>query len=470
MRAASFADDVFAQASHVADDEQRPPGAWVAAAAYALAVALALHAITFWGRGIIDREAVTFVLNYRADRPLLARIFDPSANDGGYYQARELSYAVDLVDAKLFAALFERHILCFVPASGVIGLVAIAAIFSWAARRVFRLDHLTAALLLALFLSSIVTQASTAILYRSSKILLGVALLGFLCHLSSIVGRNERASRASLAGLFLLGVLMPASDRQGFFYLVVATGTVATLWLAALIDVASPRINYVPVIVTNGCAIAAATFYNDVAGPMLIHWANGYWPDFSYQRLSLRELFAQRAVRARAWQMFRSQTSYFFGNAPFPAIAAATAVACAVSAWRGRTAEVLIVSLLSAASLMGMLAMMILRHPPVYFIADHALRYYTLTIHVAYLFGLTLLLSSLGQPRGNAAAAAVSFLLLSMIAGNVWHYPQQRSVMVDAPGYLKRQYGRSQKFARDFESDERRDPRSRHWPPAWLQP
>src|SRR5205085_7505786 len=122
----------------------------------------------------------------------------------------------------------------FIPASGAIGLVAVAAIYLRGARKL-RLDPVTAALLLSLFLSCIVTQASTPILYRSSKILLSAALLTFLLDLSLLLGRNEHASLAQLAGLFLLGIVMPACDRQGFYFLSVATGIVITLWVAAML-------------------------------------------------------------------------------------------------------------------------------------------------------------------------------------------------------------------------------------------
>ena len=58
-------------------------------------ILIGLHAVGFWGRGIVDREARAFILNYLADRPLAAILFDPSLNDWGAYQARELSYLVD---------------------------------------------------------------------------------------------------------------------------------------------------------------------------------------------------------------------------------------------------------------------------------------------------------------------------------------------------------------------------------------
>src|SRR5579862_2957175 len=109
---------------------------WLAAALFVLPALLVLNATRFWGHGIIDKEALTFVVNYLSRRPLLATIFDPKLNDWGMYQARELSYLFDFVDARVFAALLDRHILLFVPASGVMGLLAVAGIYLWGARKI----------------------------------------------------------------------------------------------------------------------------------------------------------------------------------------------------------------------------------------------------------------------------------------------------------------------------------------------
>jgi hypothetical protein len=165
----------------------RYTGPILIAAAFLLPIALIVRAITFWGRGIIDSEAMEFVLNYLQNRPLLAQIFDPQINDWGSYQARELSYVFDLIDARVFAALLDHHILLFVPLSGILGLIAVTAVYFWGARKVFALNGVMASMLLSLFLSCIVVQASTPILYRSSKIILSIALLAFLFYNLSLL-------------------------------------------------------------------------------------------------------------------------------------------------------------------------------------------------------------------------------------------------------------------------------------------
>ena len=127
--------------------------------AYLLPISLIVHAITFWGHGIIDGEATKLVLNYLQKRPFLAKIFDPQNNDWGTFQARELSHVFDLIDARFFAWLLDRHLLVFVPLSGALGLIALSAIYFWGARKVLGLSSVSACMLLSLFLSCIVVQA-----------------------------------------------------------------------------------------------------------------------------------------------------------------------------------------------------------------------------------------------------------------------------------------------------------------------
>ena len=58
---------------------------------------------------VIDIEAMGFVLNFLVRRPFLATIFDPIQNEFGLYQAREVSYVLDFIDARAFAFLLDRQ-------------------------------------------------------------------------------------------------------------------------------------------------------------------------------------------------------------------------------------------------------------------------------------------------------------------------------------------------------------------------
>ena len=436
-------------------------------AAYVLPVLLVINATGFWGRGVIDEEAMFFVLNYLADRPLIATIFDPLLNDWGAYQARELSYVFDLIDARVFASLLDQSVLLFVPLTGVLGLMAVGAVYMWGSRKVLRLDGLTASLLLSLFLSCIVTQASTAIFYRSSKIVLSVALLAFLFHLTALVrsaGGTRQASLGPLAALFLLGLVMSVTDRQGFFYLACATAIVMALWLATHLRGAAVRTDHVRIIATSLGALAAATLYNRVMAPAVIRWANGYSPGFEYQQLDLAGLFDWRLVD-QAWMMFQAQASFFFGNVPFALVGVVAVMGWVGSLWRSRmnsrdrettvttllTDDRVLVTLGSAGALVVLLGLMILRHPPVYTIPDHAFWYYTLTLHVVFLFGLSLAIGSFGRSSHVRRKMVLRALLVAMIVGNVTHYADQRRTMTDS-GRFQNQYERSRRLVEGYEA------------------
>ena len=426
------------------------------AAAYLLPIALIVRAVTFWGHGIIDSEAMEFVLNYLQNRPLLAQIFDPQINDWGAYQARELSYVVDLIDARVFAALLDHHLLLFVPLSGVLGLIAISAVYLWGARKIFALNGVMASMLLSLFLSCIVVQASTPILYRSSKIILSVALLAFLFYTFSLLQAEKRSVTAlKCTALFLLGLVMALSDRQGFYYLISATLVVLMLWLIAKVRGESIERSYLRVTFVNAAAIGAAIFYNRVFAPQLIHGLNGYWPNFSYQHLPWSQLF-DPTLPAKAWQLFQQQVSFFFGNAPFLLLASIIVIAAIGVAWKWRSAinrntvTLLAVSVVSIIAIIGLLATMVARHPAVYSVRDHSFWYYTLTLHVVILFGISAWLRFL-SPRERSRFNPLFYALIAiLIASNIGAYGHQRQAMINFKGWFEGQYEHSQALVAQF--------------------
>lgn len=424
--------------------------------AFALPIGLIAHAVTFWGHGIIDSEAMEFVLNYLQKRPFFAQIFDPQINDWGAYQARELSYVFDFIDARLFATLLDRHVLVFVPLSGVLGLIAVSAIYFWGTRRVFGLDRITTALLLSLFLSCIVVQASTPILYRSSKIILCIALLAFLFYLFALFKKDQpQVAPMDCATLFFLGLVMALCDRQGFFYLISTTFIVLLIWLIGRTRRESVQRAYLQVVGINIAAIVATILYNRVFAPRLIHSLNGYWPDFTYQNLPLSALL-DSTLPAKTWRMFQEQVSFFFGSVPFAILAAVVLVAIIVIAWNYRNAfgridfTLVAVSLFSIFTVIGLLAVMIARHPQLYSIRDHAFWYYTLTVHSVFLFGISAWISLLNPERRARLSPVLYGLITILVVLNLHAYGQQRQTITTGNGWFAGQFEHSQALVSQF--------------------
>ena len=81
--------------------------------ARALVAAAILAPAWYWDGGLIEIEALEFIRHYLDPRGLLQKVFDPYTNDLGTYQARELSYFFDYLDARVFNVLIARGCLAF---------------------------------------------------------------------------------------------------------------------------------------------------------------------------------------------------------------------------------------------------------------------------------------------------------------------------------------------------------------------
>jgi hypothetical protein len=313
-----------------------------------------------------------------------------------------------------------------------------------------------ASMLLSLFLSCIVVQASTPILYRSSKIILSIALLAFLFYTFSLLQRESRSFTAlKCATLFLLGLDMALCDRQGFYYLISATFVVLMLWLISKVRGESTERGYLGVIFVNAAAIGATIFYNRIFAPQLIHALNGYWPNFSYQKLPWSQLF-DPALPAKTWHLFQQQVSFFFGNIPFLLLASIIAIEAIGIAWKWRSAfrgnilALLAVSIVSSIAIIGLLGTMIARHPAVYSIPDHSFWYYTFTVHVVILFGVSVWISFLNSRDRSRFNPLLYALITILIVSNIRAYGHQRQTMINFNGWFEGQYEHSQALVAQF--------------------
>src|SRR5581483_6801719 len=91
---------------------------------WAALLAVILLPVWIFYPGIIHSETRVFLVNYLRDASWLAKVFDPSKNDWGWYQARELSYVFDLADAYVVDATIKVGVPLFIPLSSLIGVGA----------------------------------------------------------------------------------------------------------------------------------------------------------------------------------------------------------------------------------------------------------------------------------------------------------------------------------------------------------
>ena len=218
-----------------------------------------------------------------------------------YVQARELSYFVDSLDASFYQFVARRtHYPFFIPLSALLASVLFAVIFLAGVRRVApNVDFVTGAVLLACFLTSFCFLSTMGVFYRSGKPVLSVVILAWLFHVHLVARRRVQADVVGRANgrdwsvALVLALVAGLLDRQGYFYVLTACSIlfIHVRLTGELKDLLRATI----------AAAIILTLYNLVLAPVLIRFLNGYWPNFSYQRLPMAELCGRQvASRARS--------------------------------------------------------------------------------------------------------------------------------------------------------------------------
>ncbi|MBA3884329.1 MAG: hypothetical protein H0X67_01200 [Acidobacteria bacterium] len=409
---------------------------------YAVVTTLAAMVPTlFWRGGILENEATYFILQYTAERPLLHKIFDPHTNDFHTYQARELSYFVDYLDAMVYTTVTGRiEPSFFIPGSAILAWVLFALVFMRATRSTARhIDPLTGALVLACFASSFVFISTFGMFYRSGKLLVGVAVIAFLFHLRRVQQARSRdtpmrpqwLTRQGLVA-FSLTLVAGLLDRQGVFYALMA----CAILLLHFVRTRELR----DLLLAAGAATVLLQVYNLWLAPVLIHRLNGYWPSFEYQTIPGDQIALLPAHTLAASQMLAENASVLLGGT-WPVTIAFLGVVIvlllrahgratqkATSSWRlpellrGISGCTVAYVALVAIGHIVMFALMIARHPYIYDL-DHRYWYYPIPYLAVLVFagvgGLNAVLSRSG-PRERQV---IQVALLVVVIGNLANLP-----------------------------------------------
>ncbi len=392
----------------------------------ALVVVLMLCAVVafvvpfwYWDGGLIEIEGTQFIRQYLDGRSGLLRIvFDPHANDLGTFQARELSFLFDYLDARAFGARMALDRPSFVPLSAVLSGLLTILLCLLSLRGLPRLLQLTMSCALLVYLTNYVNVVTMGMHYRSTKVMLAPVLLGTTMYVARLFG--GRSSRWAPPVVFVLFCMMSLLDRQGFFY--------ALLGLAVLIVFAASTAGGWRAAAGGAAAVAFMMFYNAALGPMLVERINGYVPNAEYQQLPLGNLLTDPAIVVHAWALLVQAGAALFGGLPVSLFGGLVVLGGAWAIIRRRRlprtslilAAILLIGEIALASLM------IVRHPPVYDYYDHRIWYYPLPLQAMILGILLVVISKLGTGWSRLQTTVALALLGAIVVSNVMHWGDYR--------------------------------------------
>jgi hypothetical protein len=395
----------------------------------ALALLLALAPVLFWDGGVIEEEALAFQRNFWDDsRPVPHRIFETREFDD--YQGRELSYAIDCLDAQWIRALLSRGIFIFVATSVLLASLALVPIGMWLVPDALPgLEPGSRWLVLLLYLSNFAVASTTGLLYRATKPLVAPLLLVLLLLLVAELRRPRLGRVAAFLATFATALVMSLLDRQGLFYVLVLAGVLCLAWLRT-------RRGF-GMLLALAVAILACFLYNDRLGPWLIHSLNGYWPDRRFEQLDPRWLLSP-GPWVDGTRLLGDWTRVLVGGVPPGWILAAAAVAAGVWAWheRGnprRIALTLAVAGAAAISQTSMVAMMVARYSTITWI-DHRFWYYPLPYQALLVFGMLWGLERLALARGSLPRL-LPIVIATLVIANVAQWPERRYIMQSGPWF-----------------------------------
>ncbi len=409
--------------------------------------ALVLAPAVFWRGGVLEEETIVFMNHYLDQRSVLEKVFDPRGIDFDNYQARELSYLVDLLDAQVFVRLLRAGYVLFIPLSAITAALLTWIVWIRGSGRAFpSVPATTRSLLLLVLVTNYVFLTTMGLFYRAAKPMVVPVLLGLLFYVWRRLGAPAAESHPAALDFivaFGLGSLTSAFDRQGFFYVVVMAGGLVLFWLF--------RRRGLALLLGSVAAAGANTGYNYLLGPWLIHAINGYWPRFNVQRTPIRKL-VDPVLYLKACELLPGYGATLFGGFPlwlFLVLAAGVTGALWHRRRRAPTAEgatapssrgthlAHLLLLLFATSQVFMFGVMVWRYPMVYDWTDHRLWYFPWPFQALLTFGLLALLSQLLPRLDLRGGGLVNGALALLCVANVVQWPRHREISLHSDWFPK---------------------------------
>ena len=239
------------------------------------------------------QEANCFLVVYNSEKiPLWKLIFDPLRTDWQCYQARELSYLIDALDARfIFFCIKRLKMAHFYSLSAVIFALS-GAVYLFSKIRKMYPGAKSYLYLFPPLLYTLVNLDSISF-FRSSKPAAAFGATIIFFYFAELLKAPEKYSsfRAHWYAILTI-ILLPYVDRMGFFFTAVtAAGTILLLALAAtpqgkrfqLEAPHLPALQYMTIAATTSTFLSV--LYNFYLAPWIINRINGYYPSFAFQRL-----------------------------------------------------------------------------------------------------------------------------------------------------------------------------------------
>ena len=235
-------------------------------------------------------EGNFFIIHYNSAANPVKLIFDPLRTDWASFQARELSYLLDYLDAKFIFASIQLQRAHFYSLSALLLLIASAGVIHYKLKRVYPQGPALLRLLIPLmYVCSFVNFTG---FFRSSKPAVSFLLLWIFFNIAAMVKCPEKfQSFRSHCGTAILLLLMPGFDRIGFFAAAACAGGGALVLGMLSCDQLPLERNKVEALkkplmifsVSGLVSVVVSLIYNFAIAPALVEAINGYKVSFEYQ-------------------------------------------------------------------------------------------------------------------------------------------------------------------------------------------
>lgn len=412
-----------------------------------LSFLFALLSIWYHHGGILNPEMNIRLPYYLSDKPLLNKLFDIKVLDSNLYRARELSYLLDFIDSKFIEFGIRNGFPHFLSLTHYLFSVIIGCLLWQFCVRDLKLQPLTGICWLILFWTS-PSIFLGGDMFRAGKIgvALSIAVLLPMIYKITWSSTKEKVVRFSKTfWIFLFITIFAATllDEQGVF-LNITIIIFLSIWVYF---VRNKNFNTAILICLTSLVLHLA--YRFFLAPQLTFAMNGYWPDFSYQQLSI-QAFTENAISYFSSGMFLYIETFhsLTGNPPFAAASVILLLVIGFLIFYSRPQSnqpaesnkffklALVSTLITNLFLViGMNAVMVYKYPPL-MQPDIEIVYYCLPANI--LLALTLAMAAAVFKNAKFPEWLLGIALCTAIIGNIAALPAQKDVL--AQGRLQAYY------------------------------